>query len=1373
MSVNKLEKIDYKTTPKVLQVKNLRVNFKSDSGLVYAVRGVSFDLYKGETLCIVGESGSGKSVTSKTIMGILANNAIIESGQILYEGEDLVRISEEEFHRIRGNKIGMIFQDPLSSLNPICRVGKQITEATLINRNILKKHFYDLIAKELVAYRNAQANAFYEIHKNKEEISNIDKLYKELTNKKNPNSEEAINNINEYLALTKKNTKDEIDTLNYKISYLEKSETTDNEFFEEDIKIVRLEYRNKRLALFNSFNEKLENNSDLVVFLKERKEFLDNLSGLFKEEHKNLKPLLKKALDKRKAIARVQNKEYAANLKEEHENKINVLNTQLAEKQKELEYHLHDLNDDELAKYKLMIEDEAPKKHLFKKEKQEEINISKLSKKEEKVDHTGNEVFDKVFYEIEDLKKQIDEENDRYINATKITPKEAKKMAINVMKEVGIPLPEKRFKQYPFEFSGGMRQRIVIAIALTANPDILICDEPTTALDVTIQAQILELINKLKRERGLSCIFITHDLGVVANMADRVAVMYAGKIVEYGTSYEIFFNPKHPYTWALLSSIPDLDSKEKLDAIPGTPPDMRFPPKGDAFALRSKYALDIDFKYEPPFFKISDTHYAATWLLHEDAPKMEMPRIVKTRIANSLKAYEEDKLTDNEVLKQVVPEESFEFIDSLTKDSEKQALLSKNLKAYQNYVDGNALIDKETRKLEIDDSDLSASKNELADIKDEDIDAAIQHIKSKCKYKEEYVKDNIILSVNHLKQYFFFGKGINKFKLKAVHDVNFQIKEGECFGIVGESGCGKTTTGRSIIRLYHITSGSIYYKGYRIGAGKRWNDKEIKYTNIRYHQKVKSLKEALKNGEITEEEYKTQLEEVTNHRNNVIKVQKAKISQIKHDDKNARKIRVNDHLIAAKKAEIKELKDNEYVEKAKIEGENLSEEAKKSRLLALEESYKEKINKIDEAILELKKGNHRLISEIQMIFQDPIDSLDPRMTVEDIIQEGLIIQGHRNKAENHQKVVNILEKVGLIADYCNRYPHEFSGGQRQRIGIARALIMNPKLLICDEPISALDVSIRAQIINLLNNLKEEMGLTIMFIAHDLSVVKYFCDRIAVMYFGEIVELATSDELFKHPLHPYTKSLLSAIPKPNPLTEKARVRIPYNPREMHDYSVNKPHFVEILPGHFVLANEEEITKYKKEIAELDSEHKEDKEENSSSNSNNLDESTSNIDTNDAEINEETLTSNEEIANEESNIESEEGIIGTTNEAIEEINEANEAEQVNEVKEETSELANEETSDSDDEISDDANNETTSESDASEALEKQRSGEYKKVYHLKKVDGKWELMLKEGKKVIKTFRTKEEALKYAQALVKSQNGTLLVHASKGKNKGKIQK
>ncbi|MBR3504908.1 MAG: ABC transporter ATP-binding protein [Clostridia bacterium] len=216
----------------------------------------------------------------------------------------------------------------------------------------------------------------------------------------------------------------------------------------------------------------------------------------------------------------------------------------------------------------------------------------------------------------------------------KMTKRRARNKALKLMEEVGIPEPRKRYRDYPFQFSGGMRQRIVIAIALAANPDILICDEPTTALDVTIQAQILELINKLKKERQLTVIFITHDLGVVANMADRIAVMYAGKIVEYGLSEEIFYEPAHPYTWALLSSMPDLETREKLEAIPGTPPNMIYPPKGDAFAERNLYAMKIDLERQPPQFPITETHWAATWLLHPNAPKVEMPKAVSERIRN-------------------------------------------------------------------------------------------------------------------------------------------------------------------------------------------------------------------------------------------------------------------------------------------------------------------------------------------------------------------------------------------------------------------------------------------------------------------------------------------------------------------------------------------------------------------------------------------------------------------------------------------------------------------------------------------------------------------------------------------------------------------
>ncbi len=319
----------------------------------------------------------------------------------------------------------------------------------------------------------------------------------------------------------------------------------------------------------------------------------------------------------------------------------------------------------------------------------------------------------------------------------------------------------------------------------------------------------------------------------------------------------------------------------------------------------------------------------------------------------------------------------------------------------------------------------------------------------------EINNNEVVLEVKNLVMHFKTKKRGKTHKVKAVDDVSFSVKRGETFGLVGESGCGKTTTGRTIIRLYNPTGGEIYFEG-----------------------------------------------------------------QPLHGRMNA------------------------------------------------------KLRKL-------------ITDNIAMIFQDPIASLNPRMTVQEIIGEGLKIRGVKDPAERHQIVVDMLKKVGLMEEHATRYPHEFSGGQRQRIGIARALVTNPKVIIADEPVSALDVSVQAQVINLLNDLKEEYGLTILFIAHNLSVVKYFSDRIGIMYFGKLVELASCDELFKYPLHPYTKALLSAIPQPDPHHERRRVRISYD-SSIHNYDEgeNKPHYFEVRPDHFVYCSDAEYPAYEAEVKEIE-------------------------------------------------------------------------------------------------------------------------------------------------------------------------------------------
>ncbi|MBM7714854.1 peptide/nickel transport system ATP-binding protein [Bacillus thermophilus] len=648
---------------KILSVEDLHISFDTTDGEVKAVRGVSFDLYKGETLAVVGESGSGKSVMCKSIMGLIPKPAgKVVSGSIWYEQRDIANYSNKEFMDIRGSGISVIFQDPMTSLNPTMTVGKQIREGILAHQQLSKR--------------------------------------------------------------------------------------------------------------------------------------------------------------------------------------------------------------------------------------------------------------------------------------------EANERTVELLDLVGINHPEERLKQYPHQLSGGMQQRVVIAMALSSNPEIIIADEPTTALDVTVQAQVLDLLKEIQRKKKTSIIFITHDLGVVANVADRVAVMYAGKIVEVGKTNEVFYNPQHPYTTGLLAAMPDLHTdQEELEAIPGAPPNLLHPPKGDAFALRNPLALKIDFLYEPPMFQVSETHFAATWLLHKKAAGKK-----KGKQAGQ-------KLMLNEK-------------QSPSKTVGKEKLLE---------VNGLAL-----------------------------------HFKSG--------KNNI---------------------LKAVDGITFHIFKGETFGLVGESGCGKSTTGRTLTRLYEPTAGEILFKG----------------TNMH--------------------------------------------------------------------------------------------------------------------------GRHRmnLHKDIQMIFQDPYSSLDPRWTVGDIISEGMdIYQLYTSGQERTDKVYELLETVGLRKEHANRYPHEFSGGQRQRIGIARALAVDPEFIIADEPISALDVSIQAQIINLMKRLQRENGLTYLFIAHDLSMVKYISDRIGVMYQGKLVEVAESDTLYQNPLHPYTKTLLSAIPVPDPKMEKKRIRLP-----KQDWTVASADCLlrEVTKDHWVLCNEEEYERLTKE------------------------------------------------------------------------------------------------------------------------------------------------------------------------------------------------
>ena len=548
---------------------------------------------------------------------------------------------------------------------------------------------------------------------------------------------------------------------------------------------------------------------------------------------------------------------------------------------------------------------------------------------------------------------------------------EAWQTAIELLRHVGIPDTEKKALAYPHEISGGQAQRVMIAMALALNPQLLIADEPTTALDVTIQAQILDLVKQLSRQIGTSVILITHDLGVIVEMADRVAVMYAGQIIEETDVKTIFARPLHPYSQGLVNSIPILGKeKDRLDVIPGNVPNLIDLPSGCRFAPRCRarveFELTVCSEVEPDLVLAQPNHKVRCWL-YQDHEGHHAP-------------------LKNESTLQFRPEsESSEDLKANTEpDNDQKTLI-------------------EVREL-------------------------VKHFP---------VRGGLLQRVVSW--------------VKAVDNVSFHVNKGETLGLVGESGCGKTTVGRTMLRLIEPTGGSATFDGVDI--------------------------------------------------------------------------------FDLPQQELKDMRRN-----------------------------------------------------IQIIFQDPYASLDPRMQIGKSIAEGLRIHNIGNTNERNDMVIEILRKVGLEPYHARRYPHQFSGGQRQRIGIARALALQPKFIVCDEPVSALDVSIQSQVLNILADLQEELGLTYLFIAHDLSVVEHISDRVAVMYLGKLVEMAGCKQLFSNALHPYTQALMSAIPVPDTTIRQERIILkgdvpsPLNPPHgcrfhprcpvaREHCAVEEPPFKEIAPGHW--------------------------------------------------------------------------------------------------------------------------------------------------------------------------------------------------------------